>query len=380
MAEKKNPGGNENSGRKSGQKMKQFLIYHYLLRKSDENNVIKTTDICTELGVYEISAEERSVRKDIDEINKAILVAEGIAVDMLEAEELCKKEKNRAIVYDDHRRGFYMQKRRDQMNDLYAIVDCISAAPFLDKDTVSRLVDMVCNKFVSEKETNEIKESIYVPHRTISDCTPLLKNLEKIRLALKKTVDGQAQIPERIKFDYMEYQIQDVANRSSRSRKRAYVVDPHMIFLKEGNHYLWGTDVATNRETSFCVERMKNIKLCASDRYILLRVAETRAHIDEYSKHRLGGTGYNTHGMHMTLQFEKSLLETVIEKFGVLDAIYAKGTDNQFTVTTRIPSKFDMSQFFGWICGFEGTIKIIEPFDLKYEYDRHLRRQLRKIY
>ena len=43
--EKKTGKGNENSGRRYEQKMKPFLVYHYLMRNSDENNVVKTEKI-----------------------------------------------------------------------------------------------------------------------------------------------------------------------------------------------------------------------------------------------------------------------------------------------------------------------------------------------
>ena len=62
----------DNRGKKTDQKMKPYLVYEYLMRNSDENTVVKTEDIIDYLRSCEISAERRSIYKDIDEINKAI--------------------------------------------------------------------------------------------------------------------------------------------------------------------------------------------------------------------------------------------------------------------------------------------------------------------
>ena len=62
-------------GRKENQKLKPYLVLQYLLRQSDENHV----HIC---GIY---AERRGIYRDIDEINKAMLIVE-YGIDVHEAE------------------------------------------------------------------------------------------------------------------------------------------------------------------------------------------------------------------------------------------------------------------------------------------------------
>jgi hypothetical protein len=87
MAEetKKKPGGNENSGKQPYQRLKPYIIYDYLMHNSDEAHTIKVsrgkkgkldedTSIQTYLDTFEISAERRSVYKDIDEMNQMLLI------------------------------------------------------------------------------------------------------------------------------------------------------------------------------------------------------------------------------------------------------------------------------------------------------------------
>jgi len=65
-----------NHGKQNNQKMKQYLVLQYLLRDSDENNVPTSGDIEAELLERGITAERRSIYRDIEEINKANLMIE----------------------------------------------------------------------------------------------------------------------------------------------------------------------------------------------------------------------------------------------------------------------------------------------------------------
>ena len=94
-------------GRKENQKLKPYLVLQYLLRQSDENHVISATNIVGYLqeicGIY---AERRGIYRDIDEINKAMLIVEyGIGVQEAEA-RLAEDESEKTIVYDGAKRAF----------------------------------------------------------------------------------------------------------------------------------------------------------------------------------------------------------------------------------------------------------------------------------
>ena len=60
-------------GRKTDQKMKPYLVMQYLIKHTDENNIVNATDIAIDLFEnYGILAERRSIYKDIQEIYKAV--------------------------------------------------------------------------------------------------------------------------------------------------------------------------------------------------------------------------------------------------------------------------------------------------------------------
>ena len=65
-------------GKQNNQKMKPYLVMQYLLKYSDKENVVTAYEIVDYLEECGITAERRSVYRDIEEINKASLIIEEI--------------------------------------------------------------------------------------------------------------------------------------------------------------------------------------------------------------------------------------------------------------------------------------------------------------
>ena len=68
---------NSQHGRKQNQKLKPYLVMQYLLQESDEQNAIPASAIIEHLNDLGISAEKKSIYRDIQAINKAMLIAEN---------------------------------------------------------------------------------------------------------------------------------------------------------------------------------------------------------------------------------------------------------------------------------------------------------------
>lgn len=94
-------------------------------------------------GIY---AERRSIYRDIEEINKAMLMLEN-NIDILEAEELLAEDvydEEKFIVYDKNRKGFYVRRRFYDLYDIRLLAECIYSAKFLEAKQAERLADIVC--------------------------------------------------------------------------------------------------------------------------------------------------------------------------------------------------------------------------------------------
>ena len=103
------------------QKIKNYLVLQYLIQNTDENHPMDATKIAVNLsGKYGIAAERRSIYKDINDINKAIIAFEN-GITISEAEQRLKDDiydTEKFIVYDKSRKGFYARNRNYDVNDI----------------------------------------------------------------------------------------------------------------------------------------------------------------------------------------------------------------------------------------------------------------------
>lgn len=145
--EKKQP----HHGKQNNQKMKPYLVLQYLLRDSDENNIRTSGDIEAKLLERGITAERRSIYRDIEEINKAnLMIEEDYTIN--EATEILEKDKSddlRLVLYDKSKKGFYIKQRHFDLNDIRLLAQCVYSAKFVTEGQAKRLVNVV-SEFVSE--------------------------------------------------------------------------------------------------------------------------------------------------------------------------------------------------------------------------------------
>lgn len=354
----------ESRGRKYDQKMKPFLVYQYLMRYSDENNVVKTEDVLDYLHSCEISAERRSIYKDIAEINKAILLAEGTALDMLEAEEMCADAEECAIVYDKHRKGFYTRYRHFEVDDIRMLAECVYAARFIDEKRARRLVDVACD-LVSNHAAESIKHEVFLIDRAKTDCTTVYSNVSIINNAMSRKLDGEKHEPEKIRFKYLKCTIQNVKSRVERRGGAEYVVSPYKLMINDGNYYMLAFDDKSKKMRTFRVDRMKSVRFSGEPRQG--QEVFDKINMETYAQEHFGMFGGAKE--HVTLRCIEPLLDTIVDRFGTTGVIYNKDDDRHFLVTISVEVS---DQFFGWLCGFGRRIKIMHPESVREKFKAHL--------
>ena len=66
-------------GKKPNQKLKPYLVQQYLLKNTDEDHLVDAADIIAFLEYCGITAERRSIYRDIEDINKVMWLMENKA-------------------------------------------------------------------------------------------------------------------------------------------------------------------------------------------------------------------------------------------------------------------------------------------------------------
>ena len=350
MAEKK---AGDNRGNKFHQKMKPYLVLQYLLRNTDENHIATGEGIADTLRAdYKISAERRSIYRDIREINLAALMMEE-ECSLEEAQEILDADTDdeiKMVVYDKHRKGFYVRQRKFDLEDMRLLAECAYSSKFITEAQAKRMVEVVCG-FVSENQAERIKHDAFLADRVKTDNKQVMYNLPVINEALSRRVNGDAHKPEKITFKYLYHDISDIKHPKERRKGGLYCVSPFRLMINDGNYYLLAVD-EKHKLVPYRVDRMRDVALTGIPREDdeVFAAVDMRTYVQQFFGM------HNGEPQSVTLRFIPTLLDTVIERFGTKDAIYGKMDDKHYYVTAAVKVS---EPFFGWVLGFGNKMKVV---------------------
>ena len=377
MATKKEP----HHGKKPNQKLKPYLVLQYLLRESDEENVVSAPTIVDYLQAIGIDAERRSIYRDIEEINKAMLIAEntkdGDEYTLEEAEAELEEygDEARYVIYNPAKKGFYVQQRRYELDEIRLAVESIYASKFLTEKETEIIVNLICS-FVSEYQAQEIKHEVFLTDRVKTNNKSTFRNVSTIDYAIKREYKeakdetnkknrSEGHIPEKISFKYLKYSINDLKQQVERRQGERYIVSPYKLLLTDGNYYLLAFDDKKQEMRTYRVDRMRDVQLLGQPR----EGEEVFAAIDMKSYTQRVFSMYSGKQETVIIQFINPLLDAVIDRFGTENAKYHKVDDSHFAVTVQVEIS---DPFFGWICQFGKKAKIKAPTRVKEQFADYL--------
>lgn len=349
------------NGKQPHQKMKPYLVYDYLLQQTDENNVRSAYDIAGYLEEeFGINADRRSIYTDIEEINYVLYALENecsiedASEQFEEAEGTEDYASMQTIVYDKKRKGFYVQQRKYDLNDIRLLAQCVYSARFLTKGQCDRLAKTV-TEFVSEHQRRNISQgNTFLTDRIRTSNKAVLNNISAINEAMRDSAKDSPHIKHKIAFKYLKYNINDVSKQAERRQGKKYIVSPFQLLINDGNYYLLAFNDQYQEMRTYRLDRMKEVEELneprdGEDEFLALD-------LDTFTRRTFGMFGGDRKGI--TLRFINPLLDTVIDRFGTNGVRYAKLDEGHFRVEVEVEIS---DQFFGWLLGFGNKVKIMGP-------------------
>lgn len=346
-------------GNQSNQKYKHYFLLQYLMKHTDKNNIISTKKLIEEiLPDYGILAERKALYRDIEAINTVILmVEENCGVE--EAKELLTENEGlKTIVYDKHRRGFYVQQRHFDWEDMRLLAECAYASKFITQSQANRLVDAVC-EFVSEQQAEQIRHDAFLTDRIKTNNAHVMRNISRINEAMNPTMNAK------ITFKYLTRSINDLSQQVERKKGTRYTVSPFRLLINDGNYYLLAFSDQAQGMRTFRVDRMRDVKPSTESRV----GAEEYAKIDmrTYTQHVFSMFGGEL--QRVTIRFINKLLDPVVEKLGTNEAHYRQVDNYHFEVSAPVEVS---DQFYGWILGFGKKAQIVGPPSMVEKFKTYL--------
>ena len=240
-------------------------------------------------------------------------------------------------------------------------MECVASACFISKAEAEKLIDKLkdfCSKYQAERLTNEN----IVAERPKYAQGEMIKRLRIIKEAIRQK--------KKIAFYYTKHNTKDFSQTELRSKGKLYSVSPFKVVLSEGKHYLVCYDDEKKQIRAYRIDRMTKVQRKAAQ----IEGKDTFDHlgISDYAK-QVFGMFIDGKGDYITIQFDKILLDAMIERFGYNSGTtkYTQVDNNHFTVRTFIVRS---EKFYGWMCGFDEKAFLVSPPDAVKDFKEYLKK------
>ncbi len=330
-------------GKRPGQKYKSLLVWHFLLRRTDEDHAVSSSDIISHLEQYGIRADRHSISRDINDMLYLLSREQELYRDddIDESEML-----GYAVEYDRKLHGYKVTQRPYEFDDLRLLAECVRATKFISKPQEKNLLHAI-DSLCSEAQVKELENEVYVVGRTKTYNRWVMASMLKIKEAVRDD--------KKISFKYTKYSFNNREERIEKKKGERYIVSPFMLLINEGNYYLLAFDDKRQRMMTYRVDRMKEVKKLSDPR----EGKEEYAQIDMSTYTQRVFSMFEGKTEHVSIRFIMSMLDTVIERFGT-----ENGTKYIFEDAHHFIVKTDVAisrQFYSWVCGFRESAVIIDP-------------------
>ena len=321
--------------KQDGSKQKTRLLYlmDILYSRSDELHPISMEEIISALAEHDIDVERKSIYRDMEALK-------AYGVDVIGV----KEQRNYR---------YYIGSRRFELAELKLLVDSVQAAKFMTAKKSRDLIKKI-EGLASRYEAKELHRQVYVADRIKTENESIFYNVDRIHQAIGMN--------RQISFQY--YNWDRNKNKELRRSGGRYRLSPWALLWSNENYYLIAYDSAEEKIKHFRVDKMLHISIEED-----LREGQREFNdfdMGAYSRSVFGMFGGNVRDV--KLRCSNDMAGVMIDRFGK-DIIMVPDGDKFFT--TRVDVAVS-GQFFGWIAGLMGKVKIVEPEDVVEQMRRIL--------
>ena len=325
--------------RKINQKLKLFYIKEYLERYSDEEHVVSVRELIDYLDRNGISAERKSIYDDIECLRD------------LEVDVASVRGK---------RSGYYIASREFEMPELKLLVDAVAAAKFLTEKKSQSIIKKIAS-LTSEHQAGELKRVVYVPNRVRAHNEKIFYSVDAIHRAISEN--------RMINFRYTEWKLdfsgESRVKRMLRRNGKSYAITPCELVWDDEYYYLIGYDGEEDVIKNFRVDKMERPEVSALP-------AEKNAKTERFDVAKYMSSTFrmfNGPEEDVALLFDNSLIGLVVDRFGE-NCRVSKHDENSFELHVRAKIS---PQFFAFLFGCGGKVRVLSPESLKKEYSERVR-------
>lgn len=315
------------------QKLKLLYLKDILLSKTDQEHTITMKEIIDSLSLIGIHAERKSLYDDFE-------LLRSYGVDVI-------SNRSKTTEYYAVSQGF-------ELAELKLLTDAVQSSKFITHKKSSDLIAKIQN-LCSVHEARDLQRQIFVGDRVKNINEEIYYNVDRIYTAIGSN--------KKISFKYFEYNTEK--QQQFRRNGERYTVSPMALSWDNENYYLLAFDELGLVLKHYRVDKMCNIELCEENRdYTEMFDEKEVAKYNEKVFSMFGGKEEV-----VKLEFENGLIGVALDRFGK-DIIVNKKDDDKFTINVKVEVS---PNFFGWLAGFGGSVKLLSPDNTREEYLNHIK-------
>ena len=318
-------------------KVRMLVLLDILHELTDEEHILNSKSLLTELGKRGYETDRRSVYRDIEALTE-------YGFDIITTAK-----------------GFYLRNRRFTLAEIMLLISAAQAAPFVtDRKTVI-LTDKLMS-FLSKYQRDGLKHAANIRGRKFTN-EEVYRNIEMINYGI---ASGRT-----ISFLYYKRNIMktDVVQR----RGKRYFVSPYAMVWVQDRYYLVANMSGKEGLSHYSLDRVRDVRI---EEQALTPVNE----ISDYTE-PFDAIGYASKHLYMfsgdtkriMLRCRMELLNELFDKFG--DDIPAK-RDGDDHFIARIEAATGEG-FINWVCQYGDMVEVLEPAELREDIKNRLEGALR---
>lgn len=313
-------------------KLKALYVMRILQEETDPEHGLSLRQIINRLHDYGIEAERKGLYRDIQ-----ILRDFGLDIQ----------------TYQRNTLEYALARRDFTLSQLMLLVDAVESCRSLTARQSRALITNL-KLLASDHERSQLDRRIHVQGRISSKRQSVFEDIDILHEALRQHVQ--------VEFMYYRYGLD--GKRYATHDGKKHTVTPVAISYADGFYYLTAWSEERNSLTEFRVDRMEKLAVTSEKAVKNSETVHYTRDGDEYESFgRFGGEPVT-----VTLLVDGDKVEIIMDRFGDNAEWYIQDES-----TAKVVVKVHKSeQFFGWIAGLGGTVRIDAPKSLKQEYRDYL--------
>lgn len=313
-------------------KLKILYVMRILQEETDADHGLSLRQIIDRLGDYDIQAERKGLYRDIQ-----ILREFGLDIQTYQRETI----------------EYALAKRDFTLSQLMLLVDAVESCRSLTSRQSRALITNL-KLLASDHERALLDRRIHVQGRIASKRDSVFEDIDILHDAMRKHV--------KVEFMYYKYGLD--GKRYATHNGKKHVVTPVGVSYAEGFYYLTAYNDSHASLTEFRIDRMEKLSVSTEKATVNDEITHHTYEGDEHEFFgRFGGDPVTA-----TLLVDGDKVEIIMDRFG--DG--AEWYPHDSKTAKAIVKVHKSEQFFGWIAGLGGTIRIDSPHSLKQEYRDYL--------